>query len=164
VPWVSLGWALYGLWVVFLVIAGRAHVTRRNLPAALAGVGVNVVLLLVLVPRYGIAGGGIALCGAYVAMLAVMHLLVRRVFAVSFEWRRLGHLITVIAAVTVSGELLLPTQGAAGLLLRALAFVAIGPLLLATGFARRREIDGVRALLARLRTARTRPAQTTGAP
>ena len=24
-PWVALGWALYGLWVVFLVIAGRAR-------------------------------------------------------------------------------------------------------------------------------------------
>jgi len=25
-PWVALGWALYGLWVVFLVVAGRANV------------------------------------------------------------------------------------------------------------------------------------------
>ena len=41
----ALGWALYGLWVVFLVIAGRAKVTTRNFPAALAGLVVNVVLL-----------------------------------------------------------------------------------------------------------------------
>ncbi len=41
-PWVALGWALYGLWVVFLVIAGRAKVTTRNFPAALAGLVVNV--------------------------------------------------------------------------------------------------------------------------
>ena len=47
-PWVALGWALYGLWVVFLVIAGRAKVTTRNFPAALAGLAANVVLLLVL--------------------------------------------------------------------------------------------------------------------
>ena len=46
-PWVALGWALYGLWVVFLVIAGRAKVTTRNFPAAIAGLAVNVVLLLV---------------------------------------------------------------------------------------------------------------------
>ena len=69
VPWLSLGWALYGLWVVFLVIAARANVTRRNFPAALAGLVANIVLLAVLVPRYGIAGAGVALCGAYVAML-----------------------------------------------------------------------------------------------
>ena len=90
IPWVSLGWAMYGLWVVLLVIAGRAQVTRRNFPAAFVGLAVNIVLLILLVPRYGIAGGGIALCGAYAAMLAVMHLLIRRAFPVTFEWRRLA--------------------------------------------------------------------------
>ena len=68
-PWVALGWALYGLWVVFLVIAGRAKVTTRNFPAALAGLAVNVVLLVLLVGPLGIAGAGIALCGAYAVML-----------------------------------------------------------------------------------------------
>ena len=33
-PWLALGWALYGLFLVFLAIAGRARVTTRNLPAA----------------------------------------------------------------------------------------------------------------------------------
>ncbi len=89
-PWVALGWAMYGLWVVFLVIAGRAKVTTRNFPAALAGLLANVVLLLVLVPRWGIAGAGVALCGAYVVMIGFMHLLIRRAFAANFEWRRLG--------------------------------------------------------------------------
>ena len=68
-PWVALGWAMYGLWVVFLVIAGRAKVTTRNFPASLAGLAANVILLVVLVPTFGIAGAGIALCGAYVVML-----------------------------------------------------------------------------------------------
>ena len=45
-PWLALGWALYGLWVVFLVIAGRAKVTTRNFPAALAGLVANVVLIV----------------------------------------------------------------------------------------------------------------------
>jgi len=64
---------MYGLWVVLLVIAGRAKVTRRNFPAALVGLAVNVVLLILLVPDYGIAGAGVALCGAYVGMLGVMY-------------------------------------------------------------------------------------------
>ena len=50
------------------------------------------MLLVALVPPLGIAGAGIALCGAYVVMLTVMHLLTRRLFAVAFEWRRLAHL------------------------------------------------------------------------
>jgi len=98
-PWLALGWALYGLYLVFVVIAGRARVTSRNLPAAAAGLTVNVVLLLLLVPssgaNLGIAGAGIALCGAYVAMLLVMYLLTRGLFAVGYEWRRLMQLTAI---------------------------------------------------------------------
>src|SRR4029079_2689041 len=45
--WVALGWALYGLFLVLVAMAGRAQVTVRNAPAALCGLAVNVVLLLV---------------------------------------------------------------------------------------------------------------------
>jgi O-antigen/teichoic acid export membrane protein len=142
--WVALGWALYGLWVVFLVIAGRAKVTTRNFPAALVGLGVNVVLLLVLLPGLGITGAGIALCGAYLAMLTVMHLLTRRAFAVDFEWARIVHLTVVYAGLAVAGELLAPTHGTLGLLIR-VALVAAMPLALAaTGFLHPQELAGLR--------------------
>jgi O-antigen/teichoic acid export membrane protein len=146
-PWVALGWALYGLWVVFLVIAGRANVTTRNFPAALAGLVVNVVLLLVLVPGLGIAGAGIALCGAYVVMIAVMHLLTRRAFAAAFEWRRLVQLALVLGGMAAAGDLLLPTHGAVGFLARAAVLAAIPAVLLGTGFAHRQELEQARLLL-----------------
>ncbi len=50
-PWLALGWTLYGLYQVMIVITGRARTMQRNIPAALAGLAVNVVLLLVLVPK-----------------------------------------------------------------------------------------------------------------
>jgi O-antigen/teichoic acid export membrane protein len=137
-PWLALGWTLYGLYQVMIVITGRARVTQRNVPPAVAGLVVNVVLLVVLVPKsgfdLGIAGAGIALCGAYVAMVGLMHWLTRGVFAVDFEWRRLGQIALILASVAVSGELLLPTAGLTGLLLRALWMVLIPVLLLATRF------------------------------
>jgi O-antigen/teichoic acid export membrane protein len=148
-PWVALGWALYGLWVVFLVIAGRANVTTRNFPAALAGLVANVILLLWLVPALGIAGAGIALCGAYVVMIAVMHLLTRRAFAAAFEWRRLAQLAVVFGGLAAAGEELLPTHGAVGFLARAAVLAAMPFVLLATGFAHPREMEQARALLAR---------------
>jgi O-antigen/teichoic acid export membrane protein len=138
--------------VVLLVIAGRAQVTSRNFPAALVGLVVNVVLLTLLVPRYGIAGGGIALCGAYVAMLTVMHLLVRRAFPVTFEWRRLAQIVVVFGGLAVAGELLLPTSGFGGFVLRALVFLAMPLVLWLTGFMHRAELDEGRAVLRRLRT------------
>jgi O-antigen/teichoic acid export membrane protein len=149
-PWVALGWALYGLWVVFLVIAGRAKVTTRNFPAALAGLVANVVLLLVLVPGLGIAGAGIALCGAYMVMIAVMHLLTRRAFAAAFEWRRLVQLAVVLGGMAAAGDVLLPTHGAVGFVTRALVLAAMPGVLLATGFAHRQELEQARSLLNRV--------------
>ena len=127
-PWVALGWGLYGLYLVLLTVAGRAKVTTRNLPAALAGLVVNVVVLVLTVEPLGIVGAGIALCGAYVVMLGVLHLLTRTLFAVPFEWARLAGVVAVLAGVAVSGELLLPTDGLGGLALRAvwLALVPVG--------------------------------------
>jgi len=151
-PWLALAWTLYGLYQVMIVITGRARVTSRNLPAAAAGLFVNVVLLLVLVPRgglgLGIAGAGIALCGSYVAMLLVMHLLTRRLFAVAFQWRRLAQLTLILAGVAVSGELLLPTSGFRGIALRILWLALIPALLLLTRFFGREERTQARALVA----------------
>ncbi|HET9094809.1 MAG TPA: oligosaccharide flippase family protein [Solirubrobacteraceae bacterium] len=153
IPWVSLGWALYGLWVVLLVVAGRAGVTRRNFPAALVGLAVNVLLLIALVPRYGIAGAGLALCGAYLAMLAVMQLLIRRAFPVSFEWVRLGQLALIFAGLAVPGDLLLPQAGVVGIASRGALFLAMPLALWLTGFVHRAELDqglaAVRGLRAR---------------
>ena len=149
--WVSLGWAMYGLWVVFLVIAGRAKVTTRNFPASLAGLVANIVLLIVLVPPLGIAGAGLALCGAYVAMLGLMHVLTRRLFTVAFEWRRLLQITVIVGGIATAGDLLLATHGAVGFLTRVAAFALIPVLLFLTGFAHRQELDQLRALLGRLR-------------
>lgn len=151
-PWLALGWTLYGLYQVMIAITGRARVTQRNVPAAAIGLVVNVVLLVLLVPAgglgLGIAGAGIALCGAYVAMVAVMHLLTRGVFAVSFQWRRLAQATAILAAVSVSGELLLPTSGVAGLVLRALWLLLAPALLLVTRFFAPHEREQARALIA----------------
>jgi O-antigen/teichoic acid export membrane protein len=150
-PWLALGWTLYGLYQVMIVITGRARAMQRNIPAASAGLAVNVLLLLVLVPKsglgLGLAGAGIALCGAYVAMVAIMHLLTRNVFAVDFEWRRLGQLTAILGGVAVSGELLLPTTGFAGFVLRIAWLATIPALLLLTRFFAPQERDQAHALV-----------------
>jgi O-antigen/teichoic acid export membrane protein len=151
-PWLALAWTLYGLYLVMIVITGRARVTARNLPAAAIGLVVNIVLLILLVPHaragLGIAGAGIALCGAYVAMLLVMYLLTRRLFAVPYQWRRLAQATAILAGVAVSGELLLPTSGFAGIALRALWLALVPILLLLTRFFDADERVQARALVA----------------
>jgi O-antigen/teichoic acid export membrane protein len=156
--WVGLGWAMYGLWVVFLVIAGRAKVTTRNLPAALAGLVANIVLIVVLVPPLGIAGAGLALCGAYVVMLGVMHMLTRDAFTVGFEWRRLAHIVLVVGGLAALGDVLLPTHGAVGLIARVAVFALIPVVLHFTRFAHPHELDQLRTLGTRARSLIARPA------
>jgi O-antigen/teichoic acid export membrane protein len=142
-PWVALGWALYGLVLVLVTVAGRAMVTTRTFPATAAGLVVNVVLLIALVGPLGIAGAGIALCGAYVVILAVLHGLTRRLFAVPFEWSRLARAVLVLAAIGLGGELLLPTHGAIGLAARLGVLCLAPPALLAVGVVRLRDLKAV---------------------
>jgi O-antigen/teichoic acid export membrane protein len=153
-PWVALGWACYGLFHVFVVIAGRAKITRTQLPAALVGLVVNTVLLVLLVDPLGIAGAGIALGAAYLAMMVVLGVLTRRAFAVPFEGRRLVHAVVVLAGVAVAGDLLLPEAGVVGFVTRALALAAIPALLLVSRFAYPEETAFVREQLRRRRAAR----------
>lgn len=147
--WVALGWALYGLFLVLVAMAGRAQVTVRNAPAALCGLVVNVVLLVVLVPSLGIAGAGLALVGAYAVMLVAMWALTHDLFPVAFEWSRLLRLVLVLGGITAAGELLLPTDGAAGLITRALVLAVLPLALAATGFFRPGELRAARGLLSR---------------
>jgi O-antigen/teichoic acid export membrane protein len=159
-PWLALGWALYGLYPVLMVLAGRAGNTARNFPAAAAGLAVNVVLLLWLVPagglNLGIAGAGLALCGAYVVMLSVLYALTRSLFRVAFDWRRLALLVAILTGVAVSGELLLPTSGFAGFVLRALWLLLVPALLLAVRFFEPRELSAARGTVRAVRGYRRR--------
>jgi O-antigen/teichoic acid export membrane protein len=150
-PWVALGWACYGLFLVFVVIAGRAKVTIHQLPAALAGLAVNGVLLVTLVGPLGIAGAGIALGAAYLAMLAVLGWLTRRSFAVPFDLRRLAHAVVLLAGMTVAGELLLPASGALGFVSRALVLAVIPLAFAVTRFATPAEAGWLRSRPAALR-------------
>ena len=87
-------------------------------------------------------------------MLAVLHLLTRRLFAVPFETGRLARLVARAGGLAVAGELLLPTSGAAGFLARARGVAAIPPALVLTGVVRRGELRALAAAGRDLRASR----------
>jgi O-antigen/teichoic acid export membrane protein len=147
---------MYGLFHLLVAVGGRAKVTTRNFPAALVGLAANIALLALLVGPFGIAGAGAALAGSYVVMIIALRLLTRGLFEVNFEWLRLMHFAGIAAGISVAGNLLLPTQGAAGLAMRIGCFALIPLLLWLTRFARpaevaaaRRGANAVRARLSR---------------
>jgi O-antigen/teichoic acid export membrane protein len=140
-PWVALGWALYGLFLVFVTIAGRAKVTTRTFPAAAIGLVVNVIGLALLVGPLGPSGAGISLCAAYLAMLVVVHLLTRRLFVVPFEWARVARIVAIIAGASVAGEVALPESGVGGFASRTLVLAAIAAMLVPEVVRLRRSLE-----------------------
>ena len=137
---------LYALYMVMVVILGRTGRTEFNLPAALAALAANVALNLVLVPWLGIVGAGLALAVSYLVAVVLMYRFTQRLFPVPYQWGRLARIVLAAAVLIVLGELLAPTAGAAGFLIRAALLAAYPAALLASGFF----TSGERAWLARL--------------
>jgi O-antigen/teichoic acid export membrane protein len=151
VPLVSTGVALYALYLVLSVSVQRTGRTAFNFPVTGTSLAVNIALNLLLVPRYGLVGAGMALVGAYIVMIGLMYGVTRRVFPMDFEWSRLARIVGLAAALFALGELLLPKSGAVGLLARAGVALAYLPLLYASGFFGPHERDAMRRAIARAR-------------
>ena len=131
---VSTAVTLYALYLVLVVILGRTGRTAFNFPAAIGALVANVALNLILVPPLGIVGAGLALALSYLLGLGLMYAFTQRLFPVPYEWGRLLRIVLTVAALVGVGELLVPTSGLDGLLLRAALFVAYPVALFATGF------------------------------
>jgi O-antigen/teichoic acid export membrane protein len=166
---VSTAVTLYALYMVQLVILGRTGRTEFNFPATIAALAANVALNLLLVPPLGIVGAGIALTASYLVVVALMYGFTQRLFPVPYEWSRLLRIALVTAALVGAGELLLPTDGIAGLTGRIVVWLAFPAVLLLSGFftaEERRWLTRLRRpgeLLDRYRAARQRPAAVDGA-
>jgi O-antigen/teichoic acid export membrane protein len=165
---VSTAVTLYALYLVLVVILGRTGRTEFNFPAAIGALVTNVVLNLVLVPPLGIAGAGLALVASYLVVLGLMYVFTQRLFPVPYEWGRLLRVVLIVVALVGIGELVAPTSGAEGLLLRAALLAAYPLVLFATGFftpGERRRLARLRhpgAIVAGLASLRARPAAVDG--
>jgi O-antigen/teichoic acid export membrane protein len=144
---ISTAVTLYALYLVLVVILGRTGRTEFNFPAAIGALVANVALNLALVPPLGIAGAGLALVASYLVVLGLMYVFTQRLFPVPYEWGRLLRVVLTVAALVGLAELLAPTSGADGLLIRAALFAAYPLALFASGFFSEEE----RGWLARLR-------------
>jgi len=165
---IATGATLYALYMVLVVILGRTGRTELNLPATIAALVVNVVLNVVLVPPLGIVGAGLALVASYLVVVALMYGFTQHLFPVPYEWARLGRIVFISAALVGLAELTMPTDGFAGLLGRAVLWLAYPAALLLSGFFTDEErgwLTHLRhpgELLARYRAARARPAVVDG--
>jgi len=104
VPWLTLGFFFAGL-TPFLSIG--LHIMKKTIwitiTAVLAAIA-NVVLNLILIPRFGLLGAAIATAASYALMALLFHQVTGRKYPVPFETRRLATLCfllgTALGAVT----------------------------------------------------------------
>jgi O-antigen/teichoic acid export membrane protein len=131
---IATGVTLYALYMVLVVILGRTGRTEFNFPATVAALIANLALNIALVPPLGIVGAGLALVASYVVVVGLMYVFTQRLFPVPYEWARLARVVLISAALVLFGELVLPTSGAAGLLLRIVLWLVYPAALLLSGF------------------------------
>lgn len=154
VPFVATGIALYGAYLVLTTAVTRMGKTGSLFPVAAAGLAVNVVLCLLLIPSMDITGAGLALVGAYAVLLSLMYLRARATLGLVLEWRRLIQITGIAVFVGYTGEHYLPTSGLSGFALRSLWWLLYPALLLLTGFFSRAELSQIRNIRALLKSAR----------
>jgi O-antigen/teichoic acid export membrane protein len=165
---IATGVTLYALYMVLVVILGRTGRTEFNFPATIAALVANLALNIALVPPLGIVGAGLALVASYVVVVGLMYVFTQRLFPVPYEWSRLAKVLLVSTTLVLLGELLLPTDGAVGLLARIVLWLAYPALLLLSGFFTEEErgwlshLRHPNELLTSLRAARGQPATVDG--
>jgi O-antigen/teichoic acid export membrane protein len=156
-PWIALSALLFGLTAYYF---GQAFTlgkkTRRLLIAMAIPAGLNVVLNLVLVPRFGLMGAAWSTAASFGIGMVATWLIGRRVVALPIPWESLARcgVATGLMALAVSrlpaiggfGELVLDA-GVGGLVYAAAALTlnAAGVRDVALGLLARRRIRGVTA-------------------
>lgn len=152
-PLLALAWTLWGVVPVMTSIAGRLGATRLTVPAGFAGLAINVLALVVLVPPYGAKGAAIALIAAYVVLIGVLHQLTHRHFPVAFDLPRIGVAVVLCSAASgLAGPLAdAPELGWGPALVRMLIWVVLVVLLVRIALTgdERRELASVGRRLTR---------------
>ena len=103
---------IYAGYSVLAIGVGRAKRTQFNWIVSGAAAIVNIVMNVILIPRYGMMGAAVATVGAYVALFAGMAFNAHRVYPVAYQWRRVATLTAVAVGLTVLGRALHVPSGA----------------------------------------------------
>jgi hypothetical protein len=89
----------------------------------------------------------VALIVSYLIVIVLIYGVSRRIFPIPWQWGRLTVVVGAAAVLVAAGELLLPTEGAAGFLSRLAVFCLYPVILWFGGAVHRGERAQVRALI-----------------
>src|SRR5204863_3038235 len=104
VPLLCFATAAYSGYSVLAIGIGRMRQTQFNWIVSGAAAAINVVLNLILIPRYGMIGAAISTAAAYLGLFGLMVLNSHRVYPVAYQWRRIAILASVAIGLTLLGS------------------------------------------------------------
>jgi O-antigen/teichoic acid export membrane protein len=157
VPWIALGVALQG---VYLLTSIGLNISKRTeyYPIATGiAAATSVVMNLLLIPVLGIVGSGIANVTAYAVLAGVSWRFAHRFYPIRYEYGRIGRVLAAGVLAFLAGRLLPLSFGPfAGVLVRGTTVVAAFPTALAvSGVFVPMELERLSELTARIRRRRT---------
>jgi O-antigen/teichoic acid export membrane protein len=106
VPLLAFAFVVFGAYVIVVTSIGRAGRRGSNWIVTGSAALLNVVLNLVLIPRYGMMGAAVSMLVSYFAMFLGITWKAQRAFRVGYQWRRVGLSVGTAAGLTIAGKLL----------------------------------------------------------
>ncbi|MBS1538127.1 MAG: polysaccharide biosynthesis C-terminal domain-containing protein [Bacteroidetes bacterium] len=144
IPIIMGGYFFNGLYVNF---AAGFHITKSTkfLPiATVVAAASNVLLNILLIPKYGIYGGAWATFGAYFLSMIVLYYYARKVYPIPYEWKRIFLIIGVTLGIFWGVNFFPDT-----IWTKILAIVTLLAFFRFTGFLTAEEIGALKRLLRR---------------
>ncbi|MFA6473166.1 MAG: polysaccharide biosynthesis C-terminal domain-containing protein, partial [Candidatus Latescibacterota bacterium] len=139
IPYVAIAYILDGFYLIMIAGIFIREKTIYLPLATAAGAAVNVILNIIIIPMLGITGAAIATIVAYMAMVAVLYVISKRVYRVDYEFGRLGIVCIVTAFAAMLPEFISP-QGSFENISMRVALIFLPPVVyLASGFIRPEE-------------------------
>jgi O-antigen/teichoic acid export membrane protein len=158
VPWIGLGVAFQGVYLLTSIGLNITKNTRYYPVATISAAATSVVANVVLVPRFGAIGAAWANATAYGVMATTALVLSQRVYPIALEYGRLARIVLAGAGALAAALALPAMPPLASGLVRGVTVVVVWPALLAIlGFLDARELRTLGRLVDRVRAGRTTP-------
>jgi O-antigen/teichoic acid export membrane protein len=123
VPFILLSYLFYGLYVNCIV---GVYITKKTKPIPYVtgfAAAVNIVLNLLLIPRFGMMGAALATLMAYMSMAASLYLINKKVFPIQYEMARLYKIGSAALIIFVANFFLSSSEMGVEFVLKSLLMV-----------------------------------------
>ena len=99
IPLVLGGYLFYGMYINFMVAPVLTKKTKILMVATIIGAVFSVSTNVILVPRIGIIGAGIAILASYISMALTMFIFTLKVYPIPYNYKKIGLLFAAAAVI-----------------------------------------------------------------